>query len=49
MLYKELFEDCSLNDSTYSKQSHFWMKWNLSDCIQSHEEMYDQDFYTLSL
>ena len=25
------------------------MKQSLSNCIQSHEEMYDWDFYTLSL
>ena len=49
MLHQELFEDYSFNDSTYSKEDHIWMKWSLSNCIQSHEEMYDWDFYTLSL
>ncbi len=48
-LYQELLEDCSLHDSTYSEEDHIWMKWNLSDDIQSYEEMYDQVFNTLSL
>ncbi len=49
MFYKELFEDCSFNDLTYSKKSHLWMKWDLSDSIWSHEETNNQDFYTSSL
>ncbi len=48
-LYQELFEDCSSHDSTYSKENHIWMKWDLSDNIQLYEEMYDWDFDTSSL
>ncbi len=40
-LYQELFEDCSSYDSTYLKENHIWMKWDLSDSIQSYEEKYD--------
>ncbi len=49
MLHQELFEDCSFNDSTHSKEDHIWMKQSLLNCIQSHEEMYDWNFYTSSL
>ncbi len=49
MLHQELFEDCLFNDSTYSKENYIWMKWSLSDHLQSYEETYDQDFYTTSL
>ena len=48
-LYQELFEDYSLYNSTYSKENHIWMKWDLSNDIQSYEETYDQDFDTSSL
>ncbi len=48
-LYQELLEDCLFYDSTYLKEDHIWMKWDLSDDIQSYEEMYDWDFDTSSL
>ncbi len=41
MLYQELFKDYLFHDSTYLKENHFWMKWDLSDDIQLYEEMYD--------
>jgi len=49
MLYQELLEDYSFHDSTYSKKDHIWIKSDLSDDIQSYEEMYDRDFNTSSL
>ncbi len=48
MLYQELLEDCSFYDLTYSKENHIWMKSDLSNDVQSYEEMYDQDFNTSS-
>ena len=40
-LYQELFEDCLSHDSTYSKENHIWMKSDLSDDVQSYEEVHD--------
>ncbi len=48
-LYQELFKDCSSHNLTYSKENHIWMKWDLSDDIESYEETYDWDFNTSSL
>ncbi len=47
-LYQEFLEDCSLHDLTYSKENLIWMKSDLSDDVQSYEEVHDQDFNTSS-
>ena len=44
-LYKELLEDCSINDSTYSKRDDIWMKSRLSNDLWSYEEMNDWSIY----
>ncbi len=44
-LYKELLEDCLINDSTYSKRDDIWMKLRLSNNLWSYEEMNDWSIY----
>ena len=45
-LYKELLEDCSINNSTHSKRDDIWMKSCLSNNLWSYEEMNDWSIYS---
>ncbi len=44
-LYKELLEDCSINDLTHSKRDDIWIKSRLSNDLWSYEETNDWSIY----
>ena len=47
-LYKELLEDCLINDSTHSKKDNIWMKLRLLNDLWSYEETNDWSIYSSS-